>query len=47
MQLEGIWHIDGGLSAYAQALARLVRELGGTIHTGEAAEEIVLAGGGP
>ena len=45
MQLEGIWHIDGGLSAYAQALARLVRELGGTIHTGEAAEEIVLAGG--
>lgn len=45
MQLEGIWYIEGGLSAYAQALARLVQELGGTIHTGEAAEEIVLAGG--
>lgn len=45
LQLEGIWHIDGGMAAYAQALAQLVKELGGDIHTGEAAEEIVLAGG--
>lgn len=45
MQLEGIWHIDGGLIAYAQALARLIEELGGDMHTDEAAEEIVLAGG--
>lgn len=45
MQLEGIWHMEGGLAAYAQALARLVEELGGDIRTDEAAEEIVLAGG--
>ena len=45
MQLEGIWHIEGGMAAYIEALAELVGELGGDVHTGEAAEEIVLAGG--
>lgn len=45
VQLEGVWHIEGGMAAYGQALAHLVEELGGEIHTGEAAEEIVLAGG--
>lgn len=44
MQLFGIWQIEGGMAAYAEALAKLVRELGGEIHCGESAEEIIIAG---
>lgn len=42
---HGVWYVMGGTGALVDALARLIRELGGELHTDAAVEEILVAPG--
>jgi phytoene desaturase len=42
---QGVWYTRGGLNAIADALAAILRELGGTIELDAAVEEIEVSGG--
>src|SRR5699024_3584249 len=42
--LYGIWFIKGGMYSMAKAMEKLFLELGGKIHYGEEAEEILFEG---
>jgi len=42
---RGVWRIEGGMSALAQALARLVERWGGILHLGTPVAEIIVAHG--
>jgi phytoene desaturase len=42
-QLYGLWHLEGGMYSYINALSKLIYEFGGTIHTGISAEEILFS----
>ncbi|CAA9530987.1 MAG: Methoxyneurosporene dehydrogenase [uncultured Sphingomonas sp.] len=46
VEAEGVWLIDGGMSAMAEALANLAAEQGARFHYGEAVDRIETAGGG-
>jgi len=41
----GIYHVRGGLSEISQAMAKVVREHGGIIHTGATVQEVVVENG--
>jgi len=45
VEAKGVWLIEGGLSALAEALAQLARELGVRFHFGEAVREILTEEG--
>lgn len=38
----GIWHIEGGMYAMAEGMARLFEELGGTLHLNTSVDEILF-----
>ncbi len=42
----GIYHIMGGLNRIAAAMAQVVTESGGTIHTGTAVDSLIIEAGG-
>ncbi len=44
-ELMGVWALDGGMHALAQALARLAERKGGTVRTGAAVAEVLVQGG--
>lgn len=44
LQMEGIYHILGGIGEYANALAALVKKMGGQIETNASVSEIIMAG---
>jgi 1-hydroxycarotenoid 3,4-desaturase len=45
VELDGVWHIDGGMHALAQALAQLAERRGATLHYGSRVERILVQGG--
>lgn len=44
-QIEGLWHLKGGMYTYIKALQKLILELGGTIENSICAEEILVSKG--
>ena len=38
----GVWHIEGGMYAMAEGMARLFEELGGTIHLNTPVDEVLI-----
>jgi 1-hydroxycarotenoid 3,4-desaturase len=44
-EAEGVWLVDGGIAALAQAMAEVARRMGVVIRCGETVEEILVAGG--
>ncbi|MBB4285440.1 1-hydroxycarotenoid 3,4-desaturase CrtD [Roseospira goensis] len=45
VELEGVYSVDGGMHALAQALAGLAKRKGATVHYGQAVSRIETAGG--
>jgi 1-hydroxycarotenoid 3,4-desaturase len=45
VEAQGVWRIDGGMSALAEALANLAAERGARFHYGRAVDTIELEGG--
>jgi 1-hydroxycarotenoid 3,4-desaturase len=45
VELDGVWSVDGGMYAVAQALAKLAQELGVVQHYGQTCSEIEVAQG--
>ncbi len=45
VELDGVWAVDGGMHAVAQALAALAQQRGVTVHYGRGCEQIELRGG--
>jgi phytoene desaturase len=43
-QLYGLWHIKGGMYSYVKALEKVIYQLGGTIETNFAVDEILISG---
>jgi phytoene desaturase len=43
-QLYGLWHLKGGMYSYVKALEKAIYQLGGTIETNYAVDEIIFSG---
>lgn len=45
VELDGVWSVEGGMHAVAQALAGLAEQRGATLHYGRSCEQILVADG--
>lgn len=45
VELDGVWSVDGGMHAVAEAFARLARQRGAVLNYGQACEQILLRDG--